>query len=140
MSYEDYKNELKNDLLTKRVIRQEVSQDSRSSTKKRRPYYDAHKDEFKREERVFLREILVATPTRQRTPRQPKKAKDLADRGKKGEKFDDLAHNNSDSPSAQQDGESALTKKASCARKSRRRCGISRAATSPIRSMSAMGS
>jgi parvulin-like peptidyl-prolyl isomerase len=105
MSYEDYKNDRKNDLLTNRVIRQEVASKITIKREEAQKYYDSHQDEFKREERVFLREILVSTPPGADTAQALKKAKDLADRGKKGEKFEDLAHNNSDSPSAQQDGD-----------------------------------
>ncbi|HTM11597.1 MAG TPA: peptidylprolyl isomerase [Bryobacteraceae bacterium] len=105
MSYEDYKNDRKNDLLTNRVIRQEVASKITIKREEAQQYYDGHKDEFQREERVYLREILVATPPGADTAQAQKKAKDLADRGKKGEKFDDLARNNSDSPSAQQDGD-----------------------------------
>jgi peptidyl-prolyl cis-trans isomerase SurA len=105
MSYEDYKNDRKNDLLVGRVIRQEVSQKIQIKHEEAQQYYDGHKDEFQREERVYLREILVAYPPGGDTTQAEKKAKDLADRGKKGEKFEDLAHNNSDAASAQQDGD-----------------------------------
>ena len=60
-------------------------------------YYDEHKSEFQREERVFLREILIAA-TEKDTAAAEKKAKDISARGKKGEKFDELAQTNSDSP------------------------------------------
>jgi len=60
MSYEDYKNERKNDLLTNRVIRQEVSGRIQIKKEEAQAYYEIHKDDYKREERVFLREILVA--------------------------------------------------------------------------------
>jgi parvulin-like peptidyl-prolyl isomerase len=105
MSYEDYKNDRKNDLLTNRVIRQEVASKITIKREEAQQYYDGHQDEFKREERVFLRELLVSTPPGTDTAQAQKKAKDLADRGKKGEKFDELARNNSDSSSAQQDGD-----------------------------------
>ena len=105
MSYEDYKNDRKNDLLTNRVIRQEVASKITIKREESQQYYDTHQDEFKREERVFLRELLVATPPGTDTAQAQKKAKDLADRGKKGEKFDELARSNSDSASAQQDGD-----------------------------------
>jgi parvulin-like peptidyl-prolyl isomerase len=105
MSYEDYKNDRKNDLLTNRVIRQEVASKIQIKREEAQQYYDGHQDEFKREERVFLREILVATPPGTDSAQAQKKAKDLADRGKKGEKFEELARNNSDSPSAQQEGD-----------------------------------
>jgi len=105
MSYEDYKNDRKNDLLTNRVIRQEVASKIQIKREEAQQYYDSHQDEFKREERVFLRELLVSTPPGTDTAQAQKKAQLLADRGKKGEKFEDLARNNSDSASAQQDGD-----------------------------------
>jgi len=105
LSYEDYKNDRKNDLLTNRVIRQEVASKITIKHEEAQQYYDGHQDEFKREERVYLRELLISTPPGADTTQALKKAKDLADRGKKGEKFDDLARNNSDSSSAQQDGD-----------------------------------
>jgi peptidyl-prolyl cis-trans isomerase SurA len=105
MSYEDYKNDRKNDLLTNRVIRQEVASKIQIKREESQQYYDGHQDEFKREERIFLRELLVSTPPGTDTAQAQKKAKDLADRGKKGEKFEDLVRNNSDSSSAQQDGD-----------------------------------
>ena len=105
MSYEDYKNDRKNDLLTNRVIRQEVASKITIKREEAQQYYDGHQDEFKREERVYLRELLVSTPPGADTAQAQKKAKDLADRGKKGEKFEELARSNSDSASAQQDGD-----------------------------------
>lgn len=105
MSYEDYKNDRKNDLLTNRVIRQEVSGRIQIKKEEAQAYYELHKDDFKREERVFLREILVAIQPGTDATAAEKKAKDLSARGKKGEKFDELAHNNSDAASAQQDGD-----------------------------------
>jgi len=105
MSYEDYKNDRKNDLLTNRVIRQEVASKITIKHEEAQQYYDNHQDEFKREERVFLRELLVSTPPGADGAQALKKAKDLADRGKKGEKFEELARNNSDSASASQDGD-----------------------------------
>src|SRR6266403_137509 len=105
MSYEDYKNDRKNDLLTNRVIRQEVASKIQIKRDEAQQYYDGHKDEFQRQERVFLREILVAIPTGADAAAAEKKAKDLSARGKKGEKFDELAKNNSDAVSAQQDGD-----------------------------------
>ena len=106
-SYEDYKNELKNQLLTQRVVRQEVSGKIQFKREELMKYYEDHKDEFQRNERVFLREILIATEGKDviGLGAAEKKAKDVAARAKKGEKFDELAQSNSDSSSAQQGGE-----------------------------------
>jgi len=105
VSYEDYKNDRKNELLTSRVIRQEVSSRIQIKREEAQQYYDGHKDEFQRQERVFLREILVGIQPGVDTAVAEKKAKDLTARAKKGEKFDELARANSDAVSAQQDGE-----------------------------------
>jgi peptidyl-prolyl cis-trans isomerase SurA len=106
-SYEDYKGDLKNQLLTQRVVRQEVGSKIQFKREELTKYYEEHKDEFQRNERVFLREILVATEGKDSAGLAvaEKKAKDVAGRAKKGEKFDELAQSNSDSASAPQGGE-----------------------------------
>jgi len=103
-SFEDYKSDLKNQAITNRVVRQEVAGKLTIKREEAQQYYEGHKDEFQRDERVFLREILVANDGKD-TAAAEKKAKDLASRGKKGEKFEDLAQNNSDSASAPQGGD-----------------------------------
>ena len=103
-NFEDFKSEMKNQAITQRVIRQEVASKILIKREESQAYYELHKDEFQRDERVFLREILVASDGKD-TAAAEKKAKDLSDRGKKGEKFEDLAQNNSDSASAPQGGE-----------------------------------
>jgi parvulin-like peptidyl-prolyl isomerase len=106
-SYEDYKGDLKNQLLTQRVVRQEVTGKIQFKREELTKYYEEHKGEFQRNERVFLREILVATEGKDviGLGAAEKKAKDVAARAKKGEKFDELAQANSDSASAPQGGE-----------------------------------
>jgi len=103
-SYEDYKAELKTQSLTNRVIRQEVAGKIQFKREELMKYYEDHKPEFQREDRVFLREILVAY-TGANGADAEKKAKDLSARAKKGEKFDEMAATNSDSDSAKQGGE-----------------------------------
>jgi parvulin-like peptidyl-prolyl isomerase len=103
-SYEDYKNDMKTQAMTNRVIRQEVSGRIQIKREEAQQYYDGHKDEFQREERVFLREILVKSEGEDTTAAE-KKAKDLSARGRKGEKFEELASSNSDSASAPQGGD-----------------------------------
>ncbi len=106
MPFEDYKNDYKNSLLTNRVIRQEVSGKINVAKDEQRKYYEEHKDEFKRDERVYLRELLISTENK--TPAEAallqKKAVDLSARAKKGEKFPELAQQNSDAVTAQQGG------------------------------------
>jgi peptidyl-prolyl cis-trans isomerase SurA len=103
-SYEDYKGELKNQAITNRIIRQEVAGRIQFKREEQLKYYEDHKSEFQRQERVFLREILV-NGTAADSAAAEKKAKDLSARARKGEKFDELAQTNSDSPTQSQGGD-----------------------------------
>jgi len=98
MPFEDFKQQVKNQLLTQRVISEEVSSRIAIPDAEKRKYYEQHKSEFVRDEEVFLQQILISTDGK--TPDQikaaEKKAKDLTDRARKGEKFSDLATTNSD--------------------------------------------
>lgn len=98
MSFEDFKAQMKNQLLTQRVVGQEISSRIAVPEADKHKYYEEHKTEFVRQEMVFLRQILVSTEGK--TPEQvaaaEKKAKDLVVRAKKGEKFGELARDNSD--------------------------------------------
>lgn len=98
MPFEDFKAQVKNQLLTQRVIGEEISSKINVPEPEKRKYYDAHKDDFIRDERVFLQQIVISTEGK--TPEQvaaaEKKAKDLVARARKGEKFSDLAATNSD--------------------------------------------
>jgi peptidyl-prolyl cis-trans isomerase SurA len=99
MSYEDFKLQMKNQMLTQRVIGQEVARNVSVPDNEMQKYYDDHKSEYVRKEsQVFLSQIVISTEGK--TPEQravaEKKANDLATRAKKGEKFSDLARDNSD--------------------------------------------
>jgi len=106
MSYEDYRNEIRNSMLTQRVVRQEVGGRINIPRQQVRKYYDDHKDEFIREERVFLREIFISTEGMDAAGQEAaeKKAKDLVARARKGERFGELARDNSDAATAQDFG------------------------------------
>jgi len=107
-SYEDFKADIKNNLLLQGVMREEVMRKIQFKQEEIRAYYETHKDEFQREERVFLREISVSTQGKQDNPTAvaaaEKKAKDLVDRARRGERFAELAQANSDSPTAKDGG------------------------------------
>jgi parvulin-like peptidyl-prolyl isomerase len=105
--FEDWRNNMKNQLLTQRVIGQEVGRNINIPTSELKDYYEKHKSEFVRQEQVFLREILIATKDAapEALAAAEKKAKDVCARARKGEKFGDLARSYSDAPTAQQDGE-----------------------------------
>jgi parvulin-like peptidyl-prolyl isomerase len=105
--FEDYKNELKNYLLTQRVIRQEVSSQIQFKREELQKYYSEHKDEFQRKERVFLQELMVSTENKDAAgiAAADKKAKDLSGRATRGERFQELAQANSDAATAPNGGD-----------------------------------
>ena len=106
--FEDYKQEMTNALLTQKVISEEISSKINIPEADKKKYYEEHKKDFVRDERVFLSQILVSTEGK--TPDQvaaaERKAKDLVERARKGEKFGELAAANSDDlDTARQGGE-----------------------------------
>lgn len=106
-TFEDFKLRLHNQFLTQRVLSEEVWRNINIPRAEMEKYYDEHKKDFIRQEVVSLREILVSTGDNspEKVAAAEKKAKSLADRARKGEKFTDLARQNSDAATAASDGE-----------------------------------
>jgi parvulin-like peptidyl-prolyl isomerase len=106
-SFEDFKQKTKDSMLQQEVIRREVGSRIVISTAEARKYYDEHKNDFVRDESVYLQEIFLSTDGK--TPEQvaaiEKKAKDLVSRARKGENFGNLARDNSDAETARNYGE-----------------------------------
>jgi peptidyl-prolyl cis-trans isomerase SurA len=113
MSYEDFRGQLKSRQLQLRVVRQEVGSQITIRRVEAQKYYDEHKEEFVRQEQVFLHEILISSVGK--TAEQPavtdKRAKDILARARKGEKFSELARDASDGESAKNYGEIGWFKK-----------------------------
>jgi parvulin-like peptidyl-prolyl isomerase len=113
MSYEDFRQQVTNQLLTQRVVGEEISSRIAIPEADLKKYYEEHKSEFVREEQVFISQILISTEGK--TPEQAaaaqKKAVDLVARARKGEKFGDLARNNSDDDTAKSGGEAGAYKR-----------------------------
>ncbi len=107
ISYEDFKNNIKNNLYTQSVIRQEVGRRVQVTQEEINKYYEAHKKDFERPAEVKFREILISTENKNPAQIQEaeKKAADLAARAKKGEDFAELAKKYSDGPTAKEGGE-----------------------------------
>jgi len=107
MPFEDFKADMKNDMLRQRVIRQEVGERVNIKHDEVEKYYNEHKSEFVREERLFLREIFISTDGKDAagTAAAEKKAKDLVARARKGERFPEMARDNSEAISAKSLGE-----------------------------------
>ena len=106
MSYEDFLSETKNQMLTREVIGQEVGRHINVTDKEVQSYYDAHKSDFIREEKVFLSEILVSTQGKDAAGilAGEKKAKQVAAEASRGERFTDLARDNSDAATSKDGG------------------------------------
>lgn len=105
-SYADFRDSLRDQLITDIVVREEIMRRINFSSEETMRYYDEHMNDFQREERVFLREIFVSTAGLSGTELEEAntKAQTLAERGKRGEPFAQLAVDNSESITAEQGG------------------------------------
>ncbi len=112
-SYEDFLSEAKNQFLTRQVIGEEVGRHVNITDKEIEAYYNAHKSDFIREEKVYLSEILISTEGKDAAgvAAAEKKAKQIASDAAKGERFSDLARDNSDATTAKDGGVLAGYKK-----------------------------
>jgi peptidyl-prolyl cis-trans isomerase SurA len=107
-NYEDFKTQLRNQILTQEVIRREVGSHIIISHDEIAKYYEAHQKEFVRPATVILREIYVSTEGKPASeiPALRKKAENLRERVlNNGDDFGELAKRFSDSPTAQQNGD-----------------------------------
>ncbi len=118
ISFEDFKQNMKNNILTQRVIGQEVGGHITVSTQEIQQYYDQHKSEMQRPEQVRLSEILISTQTtpaikndkgETQLPETPSaevvaqaqaKANEVYALLKKGGNFDELAKKYSNGPTS----------------------------------------
>lgn len=107
LSYEDYLSETKNQFLTREVIGQEVGRHITVSEKEIQQYYDTHKQDFVKDEKVYLSEILISTEGKNAAgiAAAEKKAKQIAATAAKGERFSELARDNSDATTAKAGGQ-----------------------------------
>ena len=106
MSFEDFQSETKNQFLTREVIGREVGRRINISDKEIEDYYNAHKQDFVRDEKVYLSEILISTQGKDpaAVTAAEKKAKQIAADASKGQRFSDLARDNSDATTAKDGG------------------------------------
>src|SRR5579875_1532889 len=118
ISFEDFKQNMKNNILTQKVISQEVGGHITVSNQEIQQYYNQHKTEMERPEQVRLSEILISTqsPDAVKTangqtalPEMPSpdvvakaqaKANQIYEMLQKGGNFADLAKQYSDGPTS----------------------------------------
>jgi len=106
LNWEDFKNNIRNKILTQKVISQEVGSHITIGHDEALKAYNEHKDEFVRPEEVALRAIEVSTEgkTEAEIPELKKKAESYLKRINEGEDFSVLAKRFSDGKTAQQGG------------------------------------
>jgi peptidyl-prolyl cis-trans isomerase SurA len=118
ISFEDFKQNMKNNILTQRVIGQEVGGHITVTAQEIQQFYTEHKSDMERPEQVRLSEILVSTQTtpavknekgETQLPETPspevvaqaqQKANEIYEMLKKGAKFDETAKKYSAGPTA----------------------------------------
>jgi peptidyl-prolyl cis-trans isomerase SurA len=130
-SYEDFKQNLRNQIITQKVISNEVGQKLAMNKDEEKKFYDQHRAELEQPEQVRLSEILIApkppakpaaTPgAKPEAPTEAEmqaaldaakaKAQDLLDQIHKGAKFDDVAKKYSDGSSAKDGGDLSYFKR-----------------------------
>jgi peptidyl-prolyl cis-trans isomerase SurA len=120
ISYEDWRADLKNQMIRQTVVRDEVGRTlHRPTTKEEQAFYDAHKQEFTQPEQIRLSEILIPTPenaTDAQVAAAQAKADDVVAKLKGGAKFADLAKQVSGGPTADKGGDLGLFKRGALAK------------------------
>jgi len=106
LNWEDFKNNIRSGLLTKKVIGSEVGSHINVPKDEIQKYYDEHKQEFMRPEQVALRSIEVNTTGKDAAEavELKKKAETARKRIQDGEDFGEIAKRYSDGATAKQGG------------------------------------
>jgi peptidyl-prolyl cis-trans isomerase SurA len=106
LNWDDFKNNIRNKILTQQVIQREVGSHINIGRDDAMKYYDAHKNDFVKPEEVALRAIELSTEGKKESEiaDQKKKAEELLKRINDGEDFAVLAKRFSDGSTAQQGG------------------------------------
>jgi peptidyl-prolyl cis-trans isomerase SurA len=119
ISYEDFKANIKNQIMSQKVVSQEVGQTLRLTAKQEQEYYEKHKQEYVQPEQVRLSEILIPTPdaaTDEQIAQAKAKAEDVVARLKAGASFEDLAKQMSGGQTASQGGDLGQFKRGALAK------------------------
>jgi peptidyl-prolyl cis-trans isomerase SurA len=139
ISYEEFKQNTRNGIITQRVIGQEVGSHMTLNKDEVKKFYEEHQADMQQPEQIRLSEILIApkaaaapvpppapapAPVAGAAPTAPSqaetdaalaaaqaKAQDLLDQIRKGGNFEDLAKKQSDGPSAAQGGDLSYFKR-----------------------------
>lgn len=135
VSWEDFKQNLRNQIITQEVIGREVGARIQITETEMKQYYTDHAKEFDQPEQIRLSEILVAPapsiiaadspdakkkedlpPAPDQLAAAEQKANELLSQIKGGAKFEDVARKSSDGPTAAQGGDLGYFKRGMLAR------------------------
>ncbi len=131
VSYEDFKANIRNGIITQQVMRDEVGRKISMTPGEAQRYYEEHKQEYAKQESVKLSEILISTGTPVPSPTDPGgvlptdpqklaeakvKAEDVEAKLHAGGDFAQLARSFSDGPTAQTGGDLGEFKRGSLAK------------------------
>ena len=119
ISFEDFKAQIRDQILTQQVVRDEVGRRLQVTANEEAKYYNEHKSEFSQPEQVKLSEILVPLPdtaTPAEIVQAERKANDLKSQLMAGTDFAELAKKSSGGPTAAQGGELGLFKRGALAK------------------------
>ena len=113
VSFEDFKANIKNQIITQNVVREEVGRSIRLTHADEQRFYDAHKEEFTQPEQVRLSEILVPAPadaSEDVLAQAQKKADEIHAKLVAGADFAATAKASSGGPTAAQGGDLGIFK------------------------------
>jgi peptidyl-prolyl cis-trans isomerase SurA len=133
VSFEEFKQNLKNSIITQRVISEDVGGHINVSNQEIQQYYDEHKAQMERPEQVRLSEILISTqsaaaktskgetplpenPSPEVVAKAQAKADEIYKKLQGGAKFDELAKQSSQGPTAANGGDLEYFKRGTLAK------------------------
>jgi len=123
VSFEEFKQNMRNQIITQQVIAREVGQKLNITDEEIQKFYDEHKAQMEQPEQVRLSEIMVSPEKKDpgkdeaaQLQAAQAKAEDLLAQIRKGASFEEIAKKDSDGPSAAQGGELGLFKRGTLAK------------------------
>ncbi len=114
LSWQDFKQQIRQGIITSNVIRQKVTPNIRISPSEVEAYYNEHKAEYKHPEQIHLSEIMIPTPNPDdaaQVSQAKNRAEGIYQQLKGGASFAKLAKADSKGPMASQGGALGTFKK-----------------------------